>query len=185
MTKDITRVSDLVPDENNANKGTERGGALLEKSLRMNGAGRSILVDKNNRIIAGNKTTMKAVEIGMEGVVVVETSGDKLVIVKRTDLDLTKDKRARELATLDNRVGQLDLDWDVEQLLALKNDGYDLSEMGFTEKELGIFDATGDALQQTEAIAYRIVIECTDEKQQTRLLKKFEKEGLKCQPLMS
>ena len=43
-------------DSRNANKGTERGLALLDKSLRQYGAGRSILVDKNGRVIAGNKT---------------------------------------------------------------------------------------------------------------------------------
>lgn len=50
------RISDLIPDDRNANKGTERGNGLLERSLQQYGAGRSILIDKNNRIIAGNKT---------------------------------------------------------------------------------------------------------------------------------
>lgn len=183
--KAITKITDLIPDEQNANKGTERGGALLESSLRKLGAGRSVLADRNGRIIAGNKTVERAVDVGLDDVIVVQSDGTKLIVVQRTDLDLSKDKRARELATLDNRVGQLDLDWNVEQLLAMKNDGFDLAELGFAEKELGIFNATADALQQIEQITYRIVIECDDEKQQATLLKKFEEEGLKCQLLMS
>lgn len=48
------KVSDLTFDDKNFNKHTEYGMSLIEKSLRNNGAGRSILIDKNNRIIAGN-----------------------------------------------------------------------------------------------------------------------------------
>ena len=51
-----TKISDLTPDPQNANKGTERGRGMIEDSLRRLGAGRSILVDKHNRVIAGNKT---------------------------------------------------------------------------------------------------------------------------------
>jgi len=39
----------------NANRGTERGTSALESSLELYGAGRSILLDKNGIIIAGNK----------------------------------------------------------------------------------------------------------------------------------
>jgi hypothetical protein len=53
------RISDLQPDAKNANKGTPRGNQMIEDSLREYGAGRSILLDKHGRIIAGNKTTGK------------------------------------------------------------------------------------------------------------------------------
>jgi len=85
----MAKISDLIPDSGNANKGTERGAAQLEVSLRKYGAGRSILIDRNGRIIAGNKTVENAAAIGLDDVIVVETTGDKLVAVKRIDLDLT------------------------------------------------------------------------------------------------
>lgn len=114
---DIRKVSDLTPDKRNANKGTERGLKALDHSLRQYGAGRSILLDKNGRIIAGNKTAQAAAEIGLDDVILVQTDGTKLVAVQRTDLDLEQDKAARELAYADNRVGQLDLDFDVALML--------------------------------------------------------------------
>ncbi len=40
------KISDLVPDNKNYNKGTQFGNSLIEKSLRKLGAGRSILLDK-------------------------------------------------------------------------------------------------------------------------------------------
>lgn len=86
---------------------------MLEGSLSDLGAGRGILLDKHSRIIAGNKTTEVAAEIGMEKVIIVHTTGDTLVAVQRDDLDLN-DRRgqARRMAYADNRVGQVSLDFD-------------------------------------------------------------------------
>jgi len=122
------KVSDLTPDISNANRGTERGRYALEASLRKYGAGRSILLDKNGRIIAGNKTAETAADVGIDDVVIVQTDGKQLVAVQRTDLDLDSNE-ARELAYADNRVGQLDLDFDPAQILADLNAGLDLSAL--------------------------------------------------------
>lgn len=61
-----TRIENLIPDNKNFNKGTQFGEHLMDESLRKFGLGRSILIDKNNRIIAGNKTTEKAADIGFD-----------------------------------------------------------------------------------------------------------------------
>lgn len=142
------KITDLQPDEHNANKGTQRGLTALDNSLRKYGAGRSILIDKNNKIIAGNKTTERAVDIGLDEVIVVETDGSKLVAVKRTDLDLETDKEARELAYYDNRVAQLDLDWDIPTLEFDLAQGLDLDGLfsEFDLKDLGVnTGANGEA----------------------------------------
>lgn len=55
-----TTLDHLVPDDKNFNKETEFGTAKIEKSPRRSGAGRSIVIDKNNQIIAGNKTIKNA-----------------------------------------------------------------------------------------------------------------------------
>jgi hypothetical protein len=128
MTETI-KLSDLTPDARNANKGTERGRYMIEQSLRKLGAGRSIVLDKNGRIIAGNKTAETAGEIGLDDVVIVRTHGDKLVAVLREDLDLDADDgRARELAYADNRTGQVSLDFDPAMIAADLAAGLDLSD---------------------------------------------------------
>ena len=48
-----TKIEDLIPDDLNFNKGTQFGQSMIEKSLRTFGAGRSILLDKNNKISGG------------------------------------------------------------------------------------------------------------------------------------
>jgi hypothetical protein len=126
------KLKDLTPDTRNANKGTPRGQQMIEDSLRNYGAGRSILVDKNLRIIAGNKTAENAGSIGMDDVIIVQTDGRKLVAVQRMDLDLETDKAAKELAVADNRSGQVSLEWDGGVLQDLD---IDLSKF-WTEDEL-------------------------------------------------
>src|SRR5579859_6091797 len=130
MSTKTPNLAYLQPDPNNANKGTPRGRGLLEHSLRQYGAGRSILTDKNGVVIAGNKTLETAADIGLP-VKVVETDGTELVVVQRTDLDLTRDKAARELAYADNRVAEVDLDWDAEQLAEDRAAGVDLDSFFF------------------------------------------------------
>jgi DNA modification methylase len=133
----IKTLADLTPDARNANRHTERGSGLLERSLRQYGAGRSILLDKHGRIIAGNATTEAAGSIGLEDVIVVQSDGTKLVAVQRTDLDLEKDKAARELAIIDNRAGELNLEFDAEALQSLAADfDIDLKDVGFADGEL-------------------------------------------------
>lgn len=91
-----TKIENLVPDDLNANKGTEYGQHLIENSLRKFGAGRSILIDRNNRIIAGNKTIENAANIGLDNVIVVETDGNQIVAVKRKDIDLSHPEEEEE-----------------------------------------------------------------------------------------
>ncbi len=121
------KISELKPDVHNANKGTERGVYMLQRSLSEYGAGRSILIDRDGNIIAGNKTVEQAADLGIEEVIVVPTDGRTLVAVQREDLDLYDGGRARLLAYYDNRTSEVDLAWEAEQLLADQAAGVDLS----------------------------------------------------------
>jgi len=114
--KEITKISDLVPDANNYNLGTEFGSGLIAKSIQKNGLGRSLLLDKNGKVIAGNKTLEGTVAAGFndEDIIVVKTDGKKLVVVQRTDLDL--DTRGKEMALADNATAKANLVWDYEAL---------------------------------------------------------------------
>ena len=115
------KISDLVFDNKNFNKHTEYGMSLIEKSIRNNGAGRSILIDKNNRIIAGNGVTEIAGQIGLDDVQIVETDGTKIIAVKRTDIDLDS-KQGREMALADNATGAADLQWDAETIAEIEDE---------------------------------------------------------------
>ena len=145
--KVIESINDLVPDPENANLGTERGDALLEWSMRNFGAGRSALADKKGRLIAGNKTVEKAVELGIP-VRVVQTEGNELVVVQRTDLDLDEGTAARELAYADNRVSEVGLRWSTEQIQQDMLKGVELGPQFRMQElnELNVADLEGQAM---------------------------------------
>lgn len=130
--REITKLEDLTPDQRNANKGTKRGLDMLETSLRKHGAGRSILADREGNVIAGNKTLERAVELGLR-VKVVETDGSELVVVQRRDVDLNSPK-GRELAVADNRVAEVDLEWDAEAIAGMISEGVDLDSYFFKDE---------------------------------------------------
>lgn len=129
-------MTKLKFDQQNANQGTDRGRELLDQSITELGAGRSILADKDGNVIAGNKTLAAAQKAGLK-IRVVDTDRDELVVVRRNDLDLNDSTgEARRLAYLDNRVAELDLAWDPDQLARDLAAGMDLGELGFEESEL-------------------------------------------------
>lgn len=159
------KLKSLIPDGKNANEGTERGQRVLEDSLRRYGAGRSILLDKKGRIIAGNKTHAEAGQMGMENVVVVETDGSELVAVKRMDLDLEEDDKARELAYADNRAGELGLEWNPKQIMDDLKAGVDLPRVGFTHTEITKILERGQAALEDAAERHGFTEEVLEEHQ--------------------
>ena len=154
MAKQIQSITDLIPDAANANKGTERGRYAVEASLRETGAGRSIVVDKDGRIIAGNKTLEAWADISGE-IEIVKTDGKKLIVVQREDLDLSDvEGLARKLAYYDNRAGQLGLEWDAEQLFSDLNAGVYLSGMFFDDEIEAILSSVKDQIPDVDFKEY-------------------------------
>jgi hypothetical protein len=130
----IVPLSKLVLDDKNANTGTRRGREMLSDSLRAYGAGRAVLVDRNNRVIAGNKTVEAARAAGMKSIAVIESDGDVLVAVQRRDVALNS-KRGRELAIADNRVAEIGLEWNPDVLPTLN---IDLNQFWYANELRGI-----------------------------------------------
>ncbi len=125
------KLTDYKPLIRNPNKGTQRGTGILEQSVRELGAGRSILVDKNGIILAGNHAQEAFVNAGMDDVIEVQTDGKQIVVVKRTDLD-AESSAGKKMAIMDNRTSEQGLAWDavvVEDLLnEIKQDEGELDE---------------------------------------------------------
>lgn len=90
----------IKKDKRNYRIHTEKNKELIKKSLKDNGFGRSILIDKNEEIIAGNGVFEQAQKLGLK-TKIIETDGSKLFVIKRKDLKYG-DKKRRELAIMDN-----------------------------------------------------------------------------------
>lgn len=122
MKTEERQIWTLTPDSKNLNIGRKKGQQLLNKSFKKYGAGRSILLDKNNQIIAGNKSWEAARKAGIENVVVVPTDGKTLIAVQRTDIDINTPE-GRNLALADNATASLNLKWDKDRLNEFKESG--------------------------------------------------------------
>jgi hypothetical protein len=128
-------LTDLTPDDRNANFGTARGREMVEESMRRYGAARAIVADRNLKIVAGNTAHEVAIDIGMTDALIVKTDGTKLVVVQRTDLDLDSPE-GRAAAVADNRTAEVGLSWDRDVLAELAaDDAVDLSPL-FSNVEL-------------------------------------------------
>ena len=169
MSKELIDIEELRQDKLNFNKGTYEGEVLIKKSLERFKAGRSVLIDNDNNIIAGNKTVQAAATMGMK-VRVIETTGDELVAVKRTDIDIDS-KEGRELALADNRTAQINLAWDEPNLeAAALQFGLDASDFGLEmtdneptaeskgEIDVGTFDTDQTLCIKLTTMQYEAVI---------------------------
>lgn len=164
-------------DKRNYRKHNERNKELIRKSLEECGAGRSIVIDNDDEIIAGNGIYEQAQALNIP-VKVIETNGSELVVVKRTDLK-TDDEKRKKLAVMDNSTSDssefdielLSVDFEVPEL---KDMGIDVPEI--KEKEL---KDISDELKEE----YEVVVECSDEEEQERIFAQLNEMGLKCRLL--
>jgi len=114
----MTSINDLQNDHKNARKRTNRSSKLIAESLSKFGAARSIVIDENNRILAGNGTIAGAKAAGIKNLKVIETDGNEIIAVKRTGL--SEDEKIG-LALADNRTSDLS-EWDLNMLEELSQE---------------------------------------------------------------
>lgn len=139
---EITSTKDLKFDAQNPNSGTQRGDYMLELSMQQTGVNRSVVVDKNGVLVAGNKATGKILEQGLvspEDIVVVKTRGEKLVVVQREDWDIYKDAQARLYSYLDNQAALVGIELTGDYLEQHEAQGVDFSTFLYPEELEALF----------------------------------------------
>ena len=114
----MTSVKDLKSDHKNARRRTDRSASLIAESLKRFGAARSIVIDEDGRILAGNGTVEGAKKAGIDKLRIIEAEGDELIAVRRAGL--TEDQKVG-LALADNRSSDLS-EWDNEMLRQLSEE---------------------------------------------------------------
>lgn len=182
------KISDLQLDTGNANKGTKRGNDAVAHSLKEYGAGRSILIDKNGVIIAGNKTVSNAAAAGINDVIVVQSDGTQIIAVQRTDLSLLDDPKAKQLAIADNRTSELGIDWNPE-ILGQLAEGMDLQPF-FTDEELAEIIAPGAECglaipEDRYKEQYGVIVICKGEADQRKVYEKLTGQGFECRVVVT
>ena len=130
-------------------------------------------------IIAGHGRVQAAQSLGM----------DSVPCLKLSHLD---ERQRKAYVIADNRLA-LNAGWDDDmlaiELAALREDGFDLSLLGFKEGEIdkimGEDDPwSEDGLDASFDLRFQIVVTCDDETAQGELSARLEEEGYKCQILI-
>lgn len=104
-------LRDLVHDPTNARRHNPRNIGTIADALQEVGAARSIVLNENNVILAGNGLVEAAGLVGIEGVRIIDATGDEIIAVRRSNLTPAQQTR---LALYDNAASdQSDFDPDV------------------------------------------------------------------------
>lgn len=155
---EIWPVDRLKPYENNARVHPPEQVTRIAASMLEFGFTKPILVDTHDGIIAGHGALLAAVSIGL---------ADVPVIV----LDHLTDAQRRAYILADNKLPEL-AGWDeallASELLALRDNGFDLDLTGFDEEELAelLEDVDpediepGEGENPAESSEARIVVRC-------------------------
>lgn len=178
-----TLIGDLVPDPLNPRKIDDAEFETLTHGIEFFGMVDPIIARSEDKLVIGGHQRLRvAKEDGQDEVPVVFLSG-------------LSDKEARALnVLLNNRKAQGEFDTpkllDVFAGLSDGADEFDLALTGFTVPEvedlkLSILGPSGDGGSQEIPEQWAVLIDCPDESMQTELLKRFNKEGLKCRALIT
>lgn len=139
---DISHIGQLKPDSHNARQHNPRNVGMIADALQQVGAARSIVVDENLVVLAGNGVLEAAAQAGIEKVQVIDADGETIIAVRRSGLT---DEQKKKLALFDNRTAEL-ATWDPSQIAADLEAGLDLSGMFYPEELSAILEQAGDML---------------------------------------
>lgn len=129
------KIAKFRPQRRNLNKHKQRGMSTLETSMRKLGYVAPMTAAADGEIIDGSARLETSAIVFDDDVLVIHHDGTKPVIMVRDDIASADSPEAREISIAANRVAQLNLDWDVEQLLADAQAKLDLQGL-FEQSEL-------------------------------------------------
>ena len=173
-------MKEIKFDHRNYRIHNEKNKELIKRSLEKYGAGRSILVDGDGEIIAGNGVYEQAKILNIP-IKIVETDGTELVTVVRTDLK-TGDEARQGLAIMDNSTS--DSSENDDSLLIQDYSQEQLDELGVIVKvpKVDIDDVTYTTkinIPQYEVQGEFVGIDdLYDNEKQKKLMEKIEKSKL-------
>lgn len=172
------RVSDLSLNESNARLHTPQQIDQIVKSITEFGFTNPLLIDADNKIIAGHGRIEAAKQMELKTV-------PCIVLI-----DLTEEQ-IRAYAIADNKIA-LNSAWDFEmlniELTDLMGQSFDLELMGFDMKELNniIGDESTKPKVKTETVSgdrFLLMVEFQEEKDCEHLFNELDERGLQCKIL--
>ncbi len=152
---EVVSIDDLTLDPANTRVHPEPNRRAMDASLKRFGPARSIVVDGNGVIRAGNGTIEAARAAGCTEVLVIDPEPGQLVAVRRKDWSPSE---GTAYSISDNRSTDLSLNDDAAlaaTLRSLQSEDFDLEAVGYSDEEVdaicaGLADDTAGALDGGE-----------------------------------
>lgn len=131
-------INKIFPYEKNAKIHTETQVASLVKVIQTQGWDVPIVVDRNGVVIKGHGRRLAALSMGLK----------EVPVIVRDDLT---DEQVKAARLSDNRVAMGDFDVNLmkDELADLNEGGFDMTSMGFGEKELDMMIGDLDKIDVT------------------------------------
>lgn len=170
----VIPIDDLTLDANNAREHNQKNLDAIANSLQMFGQRKPVVITKDLVVVAGNGTLEAARQIGWKGLSCVTVPDD-------WDTDTIK-----AYALADNRTAEL-ASWNSEillgQLRELSTNDWSVIDLGFKGFDLKTRDEIDTDLKEIGE-RFEVVIECSDENEQTALLLRLSQEGLRVRAIV-
>ena len=129
------KIADYRPLQSNPNVHTQRGLRELEKSVQEDGWVAPLTVAADGESLDGAARLEVAADKFDGDVLVVEHDGTRPVVMVRTDIPDSTTPHAKRIIYRANRIAELDLAWNPEQMALDLEAGLDLSGL-WTDLEL-------------------------------------------------
>ena len=147
----------------NPNAHTARGMGLLERSIKKLGYVTPMTATADGTIIDGNARLETTSNVMAEAEPIISHhDGTRPIIAVRDDILTQEDPRAKEIAVAANRISQVDLLWNAEELKTMQVDGVEIGAY-FAQIELNSLAAkekSKEAAEQRAEVESTITIKC-------------------------
>jgi len=179
-------LADFQPQQLNCNRHTQKGMAMLDRSLSRDGWIGAISCAADGEVFDGSARLETVYDrFGDVEPIVIRTSGDRPVIHIREDIPSATDEKAIRLGISANRTPELNLNWDAALLDGI-DDAIDLSEFfstaeldRLTEEAIAEMEALDDAELREVKDRYSVMVICRSADEQTQLIDRLSSEGLR------
>jgi site-specific DNA-methyltransferase (adenine-specific)/site-specific DNA-methyltransferase (cytosine-N4-specific) len=128
-------IEEIEDDPNNTNLGTDRGNAMVRASYDKFGHLESGVIDRNGKLIGGEKRKNAAIAVGITKAKIVPIGPDEILVGQRMDLDVSSPE-GMEASQILNRSAVVSINIDVAAVRANVTEGMDLSLMYSSNEEL-------------------------------------------------
>ena len=145
------KLSDFQTQKININRHSVRGMGLLDHVIGKDGWISAITVANDGETFAGSARLETAIDrFGDDAEpIVIDSDGTRPIIVRRIDIANADDPRAVRLGIADNRIHDVNADYDAEILASIAEE-VDISDMYFDDELAAIVDA--DAIPEFEPV---------------------------------